>query len=512
MKFYLNAPSPRRSYKDAVLLYNVAWNDWFEFATLYVVYYSDEEGEVSLLGSVKIGQEGLIGSSTKTANSRTPNIPPEFDVMPSNMFSLGQDDEYYSNLNKLGDFKRKSILSGLNDIAFNSDIYEKAIKERVTRVSLLRSVSPISVQGHFRRLAMGDSILSSYHFSYTSCKNARGENFTMEFSVEPLSNPPTNVHVVIGRNGAGKTHLLNNMVNSLVRSSSKLSRFGYFESDGDSDKIFSNIVSITFSAFDDSEIIPERRDSTLGVKYSYIGLKRNPKPTNELLPPKSPTMLSNEFRRSLELCIRNSIIERWVDAIRMLDSDLIFSESAVADLALLDPDNKEVFKSACADIFNNLSSGHKIVLLTITKLVEKLEEKSLVILDEPEAHLHPPLLSAFIRVLSDLLIKKNAVSIIATHSPVVLQEVPKSCVWLLRRNGANSNVRKLSLESFGENVGILTREVFGLEVTYSGYHRLLTEAIQKHDTFEDVVGAFNNEIGGEGQAIVRTLMLKKQEI
>ena len=32
-----------------------------------------------------------------------------------------------------------------------------------------------------------------------------------------------------------------------------------------------------------------------------------------------------------------------------------------------------------------MSSGHKIVLLTITKLVETVDEKTLVLMDEPEA-------------------------------------------------------------------------------------------------------------------------------
>jgi len=65
-----------------------------------------------------------------------------------------------------------------------------------------------------------------------------------------------------------------------------------------------------------------------------------------------------------------------------------------------------------------LSSGHAIVLLTITRLVE-LDERSLVLIDEPEVHLHPPLLSAFVRALSDLLIELNGVAIVATHSPVM---------------------------------------------------------------------------------------------
>lgn len=37
-----------------------------------------------------------------------------------------------------------------------------------------------------------------------------------------------------------------------------------------------------------------------------------------------------------------------------------------------------------------MSSGHAIVLFTITRLVDVVGEKSLVLFDEPEVHLHPP--------------------------------------------------------------------------------------------------------------------------
>ncbi|MDT9120903.1 AAA family ATPase, partial [Escherichia coli] len=81
-----------------------------------------------------------------------------------------------------------------------------------------------------------------------------------------------------------------------------------------------------------------------------------------------------------------------------------------------------------------MSSGHAIVLFTITRLVDVVGEKSLVLFDEPEVHLHPPLLSAFLRTLCDLLDARNGVAIIPTHSPVVLQEVPKSCMWKVLRS------------------------------------------------------------------------------
>jgi predicted ATP-dependent endonuclease of OLD family len=157
-------------------------------------------------------------------------------------------------------------------------------------------------------------------------------------------------------------------------------------------------------------------------------------------------------------------------------------------------------------LFEKLSSGHKIVLMTITRLVETVEEKTLVLLDEPEAHLHPPLLAALIRALSDLLTNRNGVAVIATHSPVVLQEVPRSCVWKIRRSGTKMVAERPDVETFGENVGILTREVFGLEVTASGFHKMLREAVDESPDFDQILQRFGGELGGEARAIVRALL------
>lgn len=153
-----------------------------------------------------------------------------------------------------------------------------------------------------------------------------------------------------------------------------------------------------------------------------------------------------------------------------------------------------------------MSSGHKIVLLTITRLVETLEERSLVLLDEPESHLHPPLLAAFIRALSDLLIERNGVAIVATHSPVILQEVPKSCVWKLRRSGEHVAADRPEIETFGENVGILTQEVFGLEVAKSGFHRMLADQIGFRTSYDQVLERFGGSLGSEARALLQSLL------
>lgn len=38
--------------------------------------------------------------------------------------------------------------------------------------------------------------------------------------------------------------------------------------------LFANVVFVSFSAFDETEPIEEKRDKTKGLQYSYIGLKR----------------------------------------------------------------------------------------------------------------------------------------------------------------------------------------------------------------------------------------------
>ena len=48
------------------------------------------------------------------------------------------------------------------------------------------------------------------------------------------------------------------------------------------------------------------------------------------------------------------------------------------------------------------------------------------------------------------------------------------------RVGANSISERLEIETFGENVGLLTQEVFGLEVTNSGFHKILQKLAEQY--------------------------------
>ncbi|GAA3503498.1 hypothetical protein GCM10019016_127560 [Streptomyces prasinosporus] len=191
----------------------------------------------------------------------------------------------------------------------------------------------------------------------------------------------------------------------------------------------------------------------------------------------------------------------------MLSSDPHFHESPVHRFArdLQDLSYSPGVRKQAQGIFSRLSSGHAIVLLTITRLVETVAEQSLVLLDEPEAHLHPPLLASFIRALSNLLTDRNGVALLGTHSPVVLQEVPRSCVWKVSRWGRHPPQRP-RLETCGENVGVLTQEIFGLEVTQSGFHAEIAQAVDELGSYDQVLDRFQGQLGGEAKGLVRILL------
>lgn len=441
-------------------------------------------------------------------------FPDVFSQFYDTAFSLGQDGDYYKNIrNLLSEELGDQLLAKLNDIAFSKKSFEIAAEEPVFKDSLLRSVSISVIHGQFSRIIRNEAPLTEFDFTYRKAQTDKNAPIDLSFRVVPGSFPSSNIHVLIGRNGVGKTTLLNNIIKTVIDESADKAEVGvitcgqgFYEGPLPND-YFSSVSSVSFSAFDPFIPPQNRPDRSLGTCYFYIGLKKNDdEETNEL---KHIDLLRESFVESLAVCFGlDSKKNRWLRAIKTLESDDNFAEMNLTRLGALDRIS-EVKKSAYS-LVQRMSSGHTIVLLTITNLIETIEEKTLVLIDEPESHLHPPLLSAFTRALSDLLVDRNAVAIVATHSPVVLQEVPRSCVWKLERTRNESIAFRPESETFGENVGILTREVFGLEVTKSGFHALLAESVKNGKSFDEIITLYENQLGFEGQAILRALLANKQ--
>ena len=496
----------------SVYLVRDKWDDWFTYETMFGVVFVDAKGCQYSFGSVKIGQINQEG--------RTPNLPDTFDKLSNEFFSIGINEYYYEEIrNKT---VREELLIKLRDISFDLSIFDDVRTLEVTRISLLRDLTETTIRGQFNRIANGGARLTDYNFSYMLPLELTNEEVKkLSFDVECEKKPPTNIHVLIGKNGVGKTTVLKRMLYA-VENRGVREQVGQFKGDK-----FSNVVFVSFSAFDMSIDISDLTDDTLEIPYTFVRLVEKERI-------KSGKMLADDFVDSLYIIVRGAKKHLWEKAIDILESDSTFTELEVkrwSDFNGLKTDKSNVSEErtegesnllytrriqrrALAEVigpkFEKLSSGHKVILLTIAKLVQLVEEKTLVLLDEPEEHLHPPLVSAFIRALSDLLIYRNGVGIVATHSPVIVQEVPKKCVWILRRWGNKITSERPRIETFGENLGELTSEIFGYEVTNSGFHKMIQETAQKKSSYRSAAKYFNNELGKEARSILKSYMYEKE--
>ncbi|WP_341912830.1 AAA family ATPase [Ferrovibrio terrae] len=478
------------------------WND-YSFVTMFDVLLFDEHGTPFELGNVKIG---FFGQTTSASTYST--FSPPFSALSDQYFSLGQDVSYYATLANVSEQTRLSFLRGLRDIVLDDSLAQAVQQEDVFRTSLLRSVSLSSIDGQFRRVLSGGAPLTDYDFIFSRPQSETVAGINLGFAVHASSMPSTNIHALIGRNGVGKTTLLNEMVSAIIRPDSTGARFfvnHMFSPVPIPESYFSSLISVAFSAFDPFMPPPENSDPGLGTRYSYIGLKDIEDEGGTLL--KSLATLREECVASLGECFADKgRKERWLKAINTLESDENF---AGMDLSRLVEIQGEALKHSAARLVECMSSGHAVVLLTISRLVARVEEKTLILLDEPESHLHPPLLSAFTRALSELLHNRNGVAIIATHSPVVLQEVPRSCVHVINRSRLSMHAERPQVETFGENVGSLTREVFGLEVSRSGYHALLQASVSEGGTYDEIVAAYGEQLGQEARGILRAMVANR---
>lgn len=473
-------------------LINDSWND-FSFRTLFNLVVFDKDGEKFDIGNVKIGFLG------QTEEQHTSDYLNKKGVK---FFSLGQDVDYYKKIYKLPIELRNSVLNKFSDVVNDDALFNKVNTSTVYIRSLSRYVSNSIVTAQFKRVLDGKPPLTEFDFSFI-VEQASGEK--IDFHVSPDSIPASNIHVMIGRNGSGKTTIIKKMIDSL-RNINNTRKF-FIDCNNWNTPInidyFSRGVFVSFSAFD---TFKPSEEFEYEFKVDYIGLRNT---DSEQL--KGKEQLSKDFIESLKYCLTyNEARLRWNKAINYLEVDENFTD--ISRIKVLEDDfNLEEVCKYAQHLFMRLSSGHAIVLLTMTKLIVSVSDKTIVLIDEPETHLHPPLLSAFICALSDLLIDRNGIAIVATHSPVVIQETPKYCVWNISKYGDAQKFERLNLETYGENVGVLTREVFGLEAKESGFHKALKSEVESEKSYNEILELHKGQIGFEGRSILKVMTYNRNK-
>ena len=132
----------------------------------------------------------------------------------------------------------------------------------------MRDLGSRIIREQFHRIANGGAKLTPFDISY-KLPGQVGTDYQLEFHVVPDSNPPTNIHVLIGRNGVGKTHMLTSMIRCLSTGNQD-GQYGKFSFEHRTK--FSNFVCVAFSPFDTYPMPDDIEEDEYSGKYTYIGL------------------------------------------------------------------------------------------------------------------------------------------------------------------------------------------------------------------------------------------------
>ena len=139
------------------------WND-FSYRTLYQIVLFDENGHKHDLGYIKIANFG------QTTSERI-ELEEEFEELDDRFFSLGQSSDYYVKIQSLNPQLKELFLIKIKDIIADESLELRALEEEVTRISLLRDTSIVTIRGQYRRILDGGAILTPYNFKYETVQN-----------------------------------------------------------------------------------------------------------------------------------------------------------------------------------------------------------------------------------------------------------------------------------------------------------------------------------------------------
>ena len=136
----------------------------------------------------------------------------------------------------------------------------------------------------------------------------------------------------------------------------------------------------------------------------------------------------------------------------------------------------------------------------LATIIGNIEDDSLILFDEPENHIHPPLLSFLLAAIRRVLHNYNSVVFISTHSPVIIQETFANNVYVIRRIGEGVTMTHPNIETYGANIGEITSEVFNLTSDNISYYKLFSYLYGKwtlrfNETPESMLAEFESKLG-----------------
>jgi ABC-type multidrug transport system ATPase subunit len=437
------------------------WDD-FGYKTQYdVEYHTDADNSCTIGNSKFLNLDADDG-----------DLPEIFTVLNDSVASLGQSNYFYENLRKLiPDNVAVYYLDAVNDLAINKGLIEKFEYHQGFSTSLIRSSEAQKALREGNKVFKNIDVDNVFKFKFSAQIGNAIKKHSIRFNFEEVEGLPFRIKVLIGKNGTGKTQYISKLASTLS---------GYQNQGEFSTKYvppFSRVITVSYSLFDRFP----RPTQTKTFSYYYCGFQSG---KGFLTENQINSRLKKAFQ-TLFFSKRVQLYGKYLSQIlnedianEILDED--FVNFKAKDFTLYDKQNHSKY-----------SSGQIVLILMLAEVVAYVTDESLIIFDEPETHLHPNSISLFINVLNKIVSRFNSYSIISTHSPQIIQEVPSKDIVVLERIDDVPSVRKLDIESFGENLNAITEKIFHT-ASHDEYYRSFFSSIHKKFTYDEIVSLFES--------------------
>lgn len=339
------------------------------------------------------------------------------------------------------------------------------------------------------------------------------------------------ISILVGRNGAGKTQLLNAIVESLTEGVSK---------DTGSARIRPHIHPSRVLVFSSvpTDPFPKSIGAWSGIDYEYFPVNAtSERGTVSLL----STLLACKQEGSKPLAetgkSRLDIVRDALTAIKLWrtlyipirlarDQARHHSEVEVAGQhyfpvhqRLSEIDSLRLYRRVDWDKevvalnddmeVRRLSSGEHAMLRFAVQASGAIEQGSLLLLDEPETHLHPNFVSDLIAILDSLLQSTGSIAIIATHSSYVVREVPRQRVNILTIKDGEISVDRPRVQTFGANIDTISQFIFD-DFSFSHVHQRTLEnwadSTGRTMGIDAIVRRFSGELNPESLSFIASYL------
>ncbi|MGE8553997.1 MAG: AAA family ATPase [Chryseobacterium jejuense] len=472
--------SIKGKFKNNFILWTNDWDD-YGYETTFLLKYKNELEDIIDIGRIKILKMGETITSLSITKS--------FTELSNDYCSLFIEDESYFTLKELFEDEYISILYALNDVAYFSKIYERFEFETGFIKSIFRDEKETEkrVRTIKLKLKYGDiSEFFKFHYKYKPVYS--NSDVELDFNFNSAKTIPKRLFCLIGKNGVGKSLFIKDLLlNFSEKNSEKIKP---------QIPIYGKVIFVSFSYLDFFYEIKNTED----FNFIYSGIIN----TKENRPYNNNEIEINLLTLFEKLIVKKDIKKYYVIISKFIDYELLrilFDVKSwwenipeVEDLKTSDIIDIEILTDNLSDFLKKLSSGQKVLFFIITELIVNIRYNSLLIFDEPETHLHPNAITEFMGVIMQLLEEYDSYGIIATHSPLVVREVFSDSIYVFEKEENTPRIRRLEFETFGENLSIITDEIFGNRDVSKYYIKTIENLVNEGKSYEDIETLIEGEV------------------